>query len=334
VSIIAGNDQPLSARGLARLATERGPQLVVLLLIIALGLDAALILTRALGAGGGTPTAAAPGNNLPFGAHSRNPQLLLATVVQAHLFGAAPVAATSNAPATSLPLVLTGVFADPVQPSRGQAIIGPSAAAAHLYSVGAAIGGGAYLHAVYSDRVLLERNGALETLMLPRTPLPGTSYTPPPPAANGLLQASNASVLAGLLRAQPVFAQGKLAGYRIFPQGPQGPRAFQQLGLRPGDLVTSINGTDLDDPSRAVEILQTLSSSASAQLTVTRNGTPLAVNVDLSSLSNETNAGGGAAAGNPGVGAVPGPIGPTIRRPRFGFPTSEEHDIATGDAAF
>ncbi len=331
MSITAGNDQLLSTRGLARLAAERGAQLVVLLLIIALGLDSALILTRALG-GGAPPAATGPTNNLPFGPHSRNPQLLLATVVNAHLFGSAPVAVNGggSAPPTTLPLILTGVIADPAEPYRGQAIIGPSAAAARLYSVGAAISGGAHLHAVYADRVLLERNGALETLMLPRTPLAGASYTPPPAAGNdSLLQGRNASLLEGLLRVQPVFAQGKLAGYRIFPGGSQGVHAFQQLGLRPGDLVVAINGTNLDDPSHALDVLQTLSSSGSAQVTVSRNGTPLEVNLDLSSLSNE------AAEGSPEAGAAPpGPIGPTIRRRPFGMPTSEEHDIATGDGAF
>lgn len=323
MSITAGNDQLLSARGLARLAAERGAQLVVLLLIIALGLDAALILTRALGAGDGLPTAATPGSSLPFGAQSHNPQLLLATVVDAHLFGSAPLAANGNAPPTRLPLVLTGVFADPGHPNRGQAIIGPSAAAARLYSVGAAISGGAHLHAVYADRVLLERNGALETLMLPRTPLPGTRYTPPPQTGS-LLSEKNASLLAGLLNVQPVFSQGKLTGYRIFPGGTHGLQAFQQLGLRPGDLVIAINGTNLDDPARALEILQTLSSSGSAQITVSRNGTPQEINLDLASLSNDAqDINGPAGEGNLTPGAPTRPIGPPIRRRPFGVPTSE-----------
>lgn len=324
MSIIAGNDQLLSTRGLARLAAERGVQLVVLLLIIALGLDAALILTRALGAGEALPSAAAPSNSLPFGPRSHNPQLLLATVVEAHLFGSAPVAASGNAPPTTLPLVLTGVIADPGHPDKGQAILGPNAAAARLYSVGAAVSGGTYLHAVYADHVLLERNGALETLMLPRTPLPGTRYTPPPPQSGSLLSARNASLLAGLLNVQPVFSQGKLTGYRIFPGGPHGVQAFQQLGLHPGDLVVAINGTNLDDPARALEILQTLSSSGSAQVTVSRNGTPMEVNLDLSSLSNDAqygNSPGGE--GNLLPSPPAGPIGPPIRRRPFGMPTSE-----------
>jgi general secretion pathway protein C len=332
VSITAGNDQLLSAR-LARLGAERAAQLVVLALIIALGLDSALILTRALGAASAPQATTVPANNLPFGSGNHNPQLLLATVVNAHLFGAAPTAVNANAPPTTLPLILTGVIADPGHPGRGQAIIGSSAAAATLYSVGSAVSGGAHLHAVYADRVLLERNGALETLMLPRTPLAGASYTPAPraPVTGGLLQSNSASLLAGLLRVQPVFSQGKLSGYRVFPAGAQGPQAFRQLGLRPGDLILAINGTNLDDPSRAVEILQTLSSSGSAQVTVSRNGTPTEVNLDLATLSNEAQqyTQGTPGAGTPAVGMPPpGPIGAPMRRRSFGMPASDLVDPA------
>ena len=315
MSTTAGNDPLLSARALGRFASERGAQLVVLALIIGLGLDSALILTRALSAGAPLP-AASPGNTLPFGPRSHNPQLLLAQVVDAHLFGAAPLPAGANAPPTTLPLILTGVIADPRYPTRGQAIIGSSAANAKLYSVGAAISGGAHLHAVYPDRVLLERNGALETLRLPRTPLAGAAYLPPQAGAEALSD-RNASVLAGLLRAQPVFSAGKLSGYRIFPGGERGLQAFTQLGLRPGDLVTAINGTNLDDPTRALEVLQTLSSSGSASVTVTRNGAPLEVNLNLANLSGEEQD------GDSGQAAGPAPmpsIGPTIRRRPFAYP--------------
>ena len=170
VSAASGTDQSMSMREIVRWLTEHGAKLLVIILIIGLGLDSALILTRLL-ATNQTPTAA-PTNALPFGPRSRNPQLVLASIANAHLFGAAPVSGNGlTAPPTTMPLILTGVIADNDHPNRGQAIIGANAADAKLYSVGAAISGGAHLHAVYSDRVLLERNGTLETLMLPRTPL-------------------------------------------------------------------------------------------------------------------------------------------------------------------
>lgn len=273
----------MSSQGLMRLFAERGAQVVVVALIIALGLDSALILSRTLA--GAAPPSPAEGaaRALPFGPHSKNPQVLLATIIDAHLFGASPTAGGADAPPTTMALVLTGVIAVKGHPNAGQAIMGASAADTKVYAVGASIPGGAHLHAVYDDRVLLERNGGLETLMLPRTALSGVTYAPVAATRADLAQ-RNPDVLAGLLRVQPVFSQGKLSGYRIFPGGQRGTQAFMQLGLKPGDLITAINGTSLDDPGRALEILQTLSSAGSASITVARNGSQMEVNLNLASL--------------------------------------------------
>lgn len=289
----------MSSQGLLRLFAERGAPLVVVALIIALGLDSAMILTRTLsGPALTTPAEGTARGTLPFGPHSKNPQLLLANVIDAHLFGATPLATAGNAPPTTMSLVLTGVIAVKGHPDDGQAIIGANVADAKVYTVGASIPGGAHLHAVYDDRVLLERNGGLETLMLPRTELDGVAYAPVAATRTPLAQ-GNPDVLAGLLRVQPVFTQGKLSGYRIFPGGPRGTQAFTQLGLRPGDMITAINGTTLDDPGRALEILQTLSSSGSASVTVTRDGSPVEVNLNLATLQLDNPP---AAAGAPGQG--------------------------------
>jgi len=205
-------------------------------------------------------------------------------------------------------------------PSKGQAIIGENAIAAKLYAVGGAIPGGAHLHAVYSDRVLIERNGVLEALKFPRTPQTGSAFGPSPPVTRNNVAAAaaaNPTLLAGLVRIQPVFAQGKLTGYRIFPGGAKGTTAFTQLGLKPGDLIEAVNGTPLDDATRAMEVLQTLGSAASATVTVSRNGQSQEVNLNLSTLNVEGDAGDSGApaptqdASQPGTQpsppAVPGP---------------------------
>jgi len=192
------------------------------------------------------------------------------------------------APQTTMPLILAGVLADK-DPAKGQAIIGDSAAAARLVAVGSMISGGARLHAVYGDHVLLERNGHLETLSLPRAGIKGLSGPmQAPPTTRNAAAPDNATVLAGLVRVQPVFNQGKLSGYRIFPGGAHGSSAFTQLGLRAGDLILAVNGTSLDDAGRAMEVLETLSSSASATVTVSRNGQPQEVNLNLANLSTDT----------------------------------------------
>ena len=72
---------------------------------------------------------------------------------------------TANAPLSSANLVLTGTIATQ-DPKHGVAIIsdgGPS----KVFAVGDNVSG-ASLHSVYLDHVILDRGGALETLVLPR----------------------------------------------------------------------------------------------------------------------------------------------------------------------
>jgi general secretion pathway protein C len=313
-------DELKSVQGLTRLFADRGAQLIALVLLVALGLDSALILARAVGH---KPDLPAPKLITgPAVARARtNPTLQLASIVNAHLFGSAAAATSGkDAPATSMPLILAGVIADS-DPGKGQAIIGENAAAGKRYAVGDALPGGAHLHAVYGDRVLLERNSGLETLMLPRTPMAEKTMTAAPIAAAGPRQATtreSATLLAGMVRIQPVFAQGKLSGYRIFPAGGHGTKAFAQLGLKSGDLIQAVNGTALDDAARAMEVLQTLSSSAAATVTVVREGQGQEVNLNLASLNIESDSGDNAP-GAPGQGAEqPGAVGAPGGRVRPG----------------
>ncbi len=303
-------DELKSVEGVTRLLAERGGRLLAMALLLALGLDSALIVTRDLGAGSimppppGSPAASAPARP------AFNPTLQLATIVNAHLFGKAGVLSNSDAPETTMPLILAGVIAEK-DPVKGRAIIGPNAAGAKLYSVGAAISGGARLHAVYSDKVLLERNGGLESLMLPRTPMSGgkAAAAPNPPQHAGAAH-DNSSLLAGLVRIQPVYVQNKLTGYRIFPGGARGNAAFTQLGLMPGDLIEAVNGTALDDAGRAMEVLQTLGSAGSATVTVSRNGQAQDVNLNLATLNLDAET---ADSGAPPPGGANLPTGPGVR---------------------
>ncbi|HEY1724055.1 MAG TPA: type II secretion system protein GspC [Steroidobacteraceae bacterium] len=323
-----------SVQDLTRLFAERGAQLVALLLLLALGLDSALILTRALGSAPAVPPPRlATGPVLP-GQQSVNPALQLATIVNAHLFGAAPNASGVDAPNTTMPLTLAGVIADP-DPSKGVAIIGENAAAGKLYTVGAALPGGVHLHSVYGDRVLLERNGGLETLMLPRTVTPSRGAPAPagvtPSAARGPVNSREAqTLLAGLVRIQPVFNQGKLTGYRVFPGGTKGNSAFTQLGLRPGDLIEAVNGTALDDAARAMEVLNTLGSSASATITVSRNNQSQEINLNLANLNLEEPADSGAAAPAEPAAASP-PMGSYHGRGPIPNPSTAPGNLSPGN---
>jgi general secretion pathway protein C len=120
---------------------------------------------------------------------------------------------------------------------------------------------------------------------------------------------SEPGVITDIMRPQPVFAQGKQRGYRVYPG--RNRQAFTRLGLRPGDLVTAINGTPLDDPARGQEIFSTLGSSSEAHVTVMRNGKQQDLTLNMAQIAQDAEqligggAGGDAAPPPPASEAVP-----------------------------
>jgi general secretion pathway protein C len=203
------------------------------------------------------------------------------TIVGAHLFGLPQAAPTpvENAPQTQMNLVLSAVLAAE-DPTKGLAIIGESAQSSKVYAVGASVRPGTSLYEVYSDRVILNRGGQLETLSLPKPSTAGLATNRPPaplPQPNTQLAdnirrlaETNPGAFAEVLRPQPVFANGVQRGYRVYPG--RNRQAFTKLGLVPGDLVLAINGTPLDDPQRGMEIFNTISTMDRVNLTIERNG--------------------------------------------------------------
>ncbi|MGD9599149.1 MAG: type II secretion system protein GspC [Steroidobacteraceae bacterium] len=290
ISVLHGLPSPDAWKGLL---TARGPQIATWVLGVALAAQAAITATGLAGSDLAGPGPAEP-VQVP-------PQLDLGALVGAHLFGEAAVAVSSdtgNAPATSMALVLAGVIAN-TDPKTGIAIIGETAANAKVAMVGDTVPGGAKLNAVYPDHVLLERAGALESLQLPHERSLAAAAPPPPalpaqvPGAGDVqildrmrkLIESDPGIIGDVMRPQPVFAEGKQRGYRVYPG--RNRAAFARLGLRPGDLVTSINGTPLDDPARGNEIFRTLGSSAEARVTVMRSGRQQELTLNMAQVANE-----------------------------------------------
>jgi general secretion pathway protein C len=241
-----------------------------------------------LGARKGAPPVTGPA---PAIAAPSGPVVDLQAIVNAHLFGVAGAvesgATDPNAvAATQMNLVLVGTIAES-DPARGYAIIGDSAATAKVYAVGKTITGGTKLHSVYPDRAILDRGGRLEALLLPRKftgggMAPVANATPQRDAMLGEslrnLAAQNPGAITEIIRPQPVFANGQQRGYRVYPG--RNRDQFTKLGLMPGDLVTGINGTPLDDAARGMEILQSMNSSTDVTVTVERNGQTTQININ------------------------------------------------------
>lgn len=278
------------AGGLRAGVATAGPSLATLVFVIVLAAQLAALLWRALGSTGSEGTQ-------PVAVDvAAAPAIDLAAIVNAHLFGvAAATGDPSGAPATSANLTLAGTLAGP-DPAVGWAIIGASGQSARVYATGASLPGGTKLAAVYPDRVILDRNGARESLMLPRlsggSPAVPVAYAqgagaPPASLADSVrqLMAQDPAAANELLRPQPVFAGGSLRGYRVYPG--RNRAQFARLGLQPGDLVTAVNGAALDDPNRGLEILRGIGAGTAVTLSIDRNGQQQQLAVDPGAIAQE-----------------------------------------------
>jgi general secretion pathway protein C len=274
------------------LALARGPRIATWALALALGVQAATIVTDLAGGGQSRKTELRP----PSPANVARHGIDIASITNAHLFGTAadPGRSANAADATqsTLQLVLTGIIAGS-DPRIGFAILGENSTAAKVHAVGDNVPGGAKLHSVYGDRVLLDRNGHLEYLTLPHTSSAALNSPIPAAVPNQnpafdrvrRLISEDPSALNDIMRNQPVLMQGKLRGFRVYPG--RNRQAFTRLGLRSGDLVIAINGTPLDDPARGDEIFRTIGSASEARVTVMRNGQQQDLSLNMAQVAQE-----------------------------------------------
>lgn len=169
-----------------------------------------------------------------------------------------------------------------------------------VYSIGESVTSGANLHAVYADRVVLNENGVLTNLKLPKdfpegsTPVNRRNTTTTSRATTSTqsiqaVVAQNVSRLADVIRPTPYFVNGQQQGYRVYPGRDR--QQFAALGLRPGDLIKDIDGQALNDPEQAMQIFQSLDSADQVSVTVERNGQPQVIVLSTSQLDlgDETN---------------------------------------------
>jgi len=212
-------------------------------------------------------------------------------IAAAHLFGeagaddAAPVVpevSDEDLEDTRLSnLQLKGTIASP-EAAMSAAIITDSSNEEKVYLIGDPIASSAKLHAVYTDRVVLNQNGRLTNLRLPEeyreNPTPPVRRTATQrrtaPATQSIqsVVSQNVARLADVIRPTPYFVNGQQQGYRVYPGRDR--RQFAALGLRPGDLIKDIDGQSLTDPTQAMQIFQSLGTASQVSVTVERNGQP------------------------------------------------------------
>lgn len=233
---------------------------------------------------------------------SNGPSVNVNELIKRQLFGKAnaveqpkPQQATSDAPETRLNLKLSGIILSDT-PEMSRALIADSSSKQKAYAIGDTIAGSsAELHEIHADHVVLERAGRYETLRLQKTKATSRTTSTSKSSSASSTQGSVVTELKSVreqilkdpskagdfIRVRPVYSKGQLKGYRIYPGKDRA--LFRQVGLRSGDLVTSINGQSLNDPQKAFTMLSTLSSASSISLELQRRGRTENVSVDLGS---------------------------------------------------
>lgn len=197
----------------------------------------------------------------------------------APLAAASPPAQAPAAPpqapdqSTTAALRLYGVLGGGL--GGGSAIFGSSADDQRLVEVGRDVAPGLRLHAVARDHVLLETASGLSRLRLGGGAL--AAVAPAAQAAAAIAPASGAShapTAQDAVRYHSALAPRRIGdrttGYTVRANASL--PLLQQAGLRPGDVLVSVNGQSFDSDERVLELSREIAGSHEAVFEFEREG--------------------------------------------------------------
>jgi general secretion pathway protein C len=270
-----------------RLPLTRVTQVAFLVLLLMLAQQSAALTWRLLTLV--TPPSSQPWQPAAIADTSQSaPRLELGEISRLTLFGKAlpkaqaKAAIAANAPRTQLNAQLNGVLASS-DPAKSIAIIAMSGLQ-NSYGIDDMIDGTqARIRQIFADRVIIERDGRDETLMLDGEeygkPLPQAGNAAPLSALRSELMADPGKIT-DYLNISPVQMDGRMVGYRLNPGN--NPEFFNQSGLQANDLAISINGLDLRDNMQAMQAMQQMAGATEMTVTVERQGEQFDIYVRLS----------------------------------------------------
>ncbi len=195
---------------------------------------------------------------------------------------------------TRLSLKLHGLFSSS-DPKEGSAIIAGGNKQA-LYSVGDEINGnrGVKLARVLEKRVILNNKGSMESLWLfseedfavsARSKPRAKPASPSKPKSNNIRTSARPDQIpkniGDVVRFSVHREGGKMVGYRIRPGRDR--ELFTQVGLKANDIVTSVNGIEVNDPKQIRSVYKSMKTATEAQLNVLRDGDTHSITISLDS---------------------------------------------------
>ena len=216
-------------------------------------------------------------------------------ITSANLFGAyqaeniEPENDLSDLVDTTLNLSLNGtLLSDISEQSRAIIEVGGDN---KVFSIGDEIQNNVSLHAVESNQVILDNRGRKEALRLPRVedstgPAPRQAQASKPPSrtanriATDIRNAAlkNPSSITDILRLKKGQTSTGQKGFRVYPG--KNRERFKELGLKPGDFVTQVNGLAVGDQN-PFQVIQTLGTSTFINLSLERNGQAMNLSFDI-----------------------------------------------------
>jgi len=194
---------------------------------------------------------------------------------------AAPVSNTA-------PLTLRGILATE-DPKQGIAQVEQE----HIeeyFVVGDAIFGIATLEEIYIDRIIVSRDGKLETLMLPEEFLNTAHYQNArkrqemkkvASTYRDVLLSKDGMELIKLFGFKTAWKNGGFAGFIVTALGDPGREMMKTLGIEDGDLVTVVNGKRFSESLEAAQSLTDLKTATSFDVIIERGGAEIPMHFEL-----------------------------------------------------
>lgn len=217
----------------------------------------------------------------------------------------------SDAKETKLNLTLRGIYAaDEIKKANAIIEDGRGKQAVYFIDEKLDVGGRVYLRQVFVDRIILDNNGSDEKLTLDTQELPNMGFKSsgkkePRKKRNedkfdqrkkvddkrGNQRISrqlneykdkfqkDPSSVADVINGRPHFVDGELRGFSISPGKDK--RLFQELGLKRGDVVTSINGVALNNMQDAMTLMNDVQSLTEVSVDIQRGNESLSLLLNL-----------------------------------------------------
>ena len=179
---------------------------------------------------------------------------------------------------------------------EGYADIGVDVRTPQTYRAGAILANGARIEEIYSNYMVLARDGHTTRLYVEgQAPAgyvvnsdvadkAGTMLTVGGAVSHSVAVADSHDALTDVMRVAPVFEGDQVTALQVYANAQS--NHFQELELAPGDQITAIDGEPVTDQRAAIASLRRLTEGQALTVTVDRGGERKTISLDGSVLVN------------------------------------------------